>query len=388
MIVVSNFSRIFKNVDSDTKRFSLALLMAILFNIVLLQLANEVWGLYWYGSLIPIYFSLVFAKLSDKLARLPVLFSTFLICLSTSISFHSMNTIYKKYHYEPYAPLFLKSYFTGELNKFLFQENSIHKILSNNAKIITTFKFFFTEEDVLVKKFSRKKITEVLYSRYTEQIKPLTHCLFPNELEYIAVELLKEKYTRQKWMKYRQGYFFDRLKDFDFSYTTQSLCEIPTIKDLDTIYSMHKTTKIKRKNSEFLTADIDGDKQEEIIWIDYSNGRTTQVWYEKDKEFFLWSQIEAPGSLGSFGMHDFNGDGKSDLFYLNFLENQVWVGLNFGQNILNFQIWLEKLEWQKPSVVFEDINQDGKTDIIFKDANTTKQYFSTGKKFVLERDEK
>jgi hypothetical protein len=207
VIITSNFSNIIKNLNRDTKRIFLSLFMVTFFNISVLQLAVKVWGIYWYSSLFPIYFSLVFAKLSSKLPRLLILSSTFLICLSTSISFHYTNLIYKKNHYDPYAPENIRSYFTGENNKFL-------------------------ENASLERKYSRKKITEVLYQQYMEKNEKITNCLFPDELEYVIVELLKEKYVKQTWMVlHRQKYFFDRLNDFDFSYTAQSMCENPTIKD-------------------------------------------------------------------------------------------------------------------------------------------------------------
>lgn len=102
-------------------RSAALLLVFLMFHTLLLGLvANEVWGLYWYGAFIGIGSAIATATLIQAVRppRLLTLSLVASICAGTLYVFPATNNAYKLFHYYPYRPLLLTDVFRNRINRF------------------------------------------------------------------------------------------------------------------------------------------------------------------------------------------------------------------------------------------------------------------------------
>jgi hypothetical protein len=121
--------------------------------------------------------------------------------------------------------------------------------------------------------------------------------------------------------------------------------------------------------------DFNGDNKTDIYWTDRANGRKA-IWIMNGPNIvnggFLQSNPRPEEDVGSWGdsLADFNGDGKSDIYWRNNItrENAIWI--MDGPNIVNGGFLLDSpfgedffSQWESK---FADFNGDGKTDFLWE----------------------
>lgn len=101
-----------------------ALAHAFLMNI----LSNKVWGPYWYGSYMGIFFAILIAGFykiqNQKFQQLVSIAAASTIVISM-LTFPYLNFAYKKYHYYPPIPLYMQKVFEREINRFEINKSDV-----------------------------------------------------------------------------------------------------------------------------------------------------------------------------------------------------------------------------------------------------------------------
>jgi hypothetical protein len=99
--------------------------------------SNNIWGPYWYGSYIGVFFALLIAgfyKIQDKgLGRMVTVAAASTIILSM-LTFPYLNFVYKKYHYYPHAPIHIQQFFEWELNRFEISRNDVPRDIRDSIE--------------------------------------------------------------------------------------------------------------------------------------------------------------------------------------------------------------------------------------------------------------
>ena len=123
--------------------------------------------------------------------------------------------------------------------------------------------------------------------------------------------------------------------------------------------------------------DFNGDGKTDLFWKNINNGDTT-AWLMNGNTILNRSTYDnVPDSSGwyiqNFG--DFNGDGKTDVFWRNFNNGDTATWLMNGNTILARSTYDNVPNSSGWSIQgFGDFNGDGKTDVFwrnFNDGNTT-----------------
>lgn len=145
---------------------------------------------------------------------------------------------------------------------------------------------------------------------------------------------------------------------------------------------------------QFYTGDLNGDSREDLIWISNSPvGQVLTAIANEDATFSVSPIQDHPGNIWnkSFSsVEDINGDGKDDLIWNDTKYfNQVQVGFVDDNGSLNLLPVQRDLQFERKNSIslLGDINGDGKSDLIWVDDkfpnNLTIGYANSNGQFAL-----
>lgn len=274
-----------------TYRISFFILLLIVFNAFLLsRVTNKIWGLYWYGVFIPIFFSILWSQIGRIVnEKIIYILATISISISSLVIFHYTNYSYKKFHYYPLVPLELVNVFTYKKNRFqVYNEDSSNRYL-------------------------REEIIHITSNFYKKEMKSTAmSCVMPQELEFVPLEI-----TRSSYIIPSQEYFFNRQKDYNYS--VSKLCKEPSLTDISLDFYMYSNFQLKRSYTEFYIV----NNGKNLLLFDSSSGRKGNIYLKENNSIRFLGQII--GYTRSLKLKDFNNDGFEDLV----LQDEV-----FGKKIL------------------------------------------------------
>ena len=96
-----------------------AMLHAFLMQMSADRVTGRIWGPYWYGAFLPLFFTAAFAAadalLGPRLIRAVARFTLFAILM---ISFPFINASQKLHHYYPHAPRLIEDVYSGLINRY------------------------------------------------------------------------------------------------------------------------------------------------------------------------------------------------------------------------------------------------------------------------------
>ena len=100
---------------------------------------NNVWGPYWYGSYMGIFFVFLIAGLykiqNQKFKRMVSVVAASTIIMSM-LTFPYLNFAYKRFHYYPYRPFYIYKIFQWEVNRFKVSRSSVPQGIKNSVEQI------------------------------------------------------------------------------------------------------------------------------------------------------------------------------------------------------------------------------------------------------------
>jgi len=83
--------------------------------------SNNIWGPYWYGSYTGVFLVLLIAglyKIQDRGFGRMVSVAAASTMILSMLTFPYLNSVYKKYHYYPHAPIHIQQFFEWDQNRF------------------------------------------------------------------------------------------------------------------------------------------------------------------------------------------------------------------------------------------------------------------------------
>jgi ELWxxDGT repeat protein len=123
--------------------------------------------------------------------------------------------------------------------------------------------------------------------------------------------------------------------------------------------------------------DFNGDGTSDLLWV---NGSTFTEWQSTGNGFNLNVDVGSVGAGWSLaGTGDFNGDGKSDLLWQNGTTFSEWQSTGNGFN-LNVDVGSVGAGWSLAGT--GDFNGDGMSDLIWQNGTTFTEWQSTGNGFT------
>jgi hypothetical protein len=117
------------------------------------------------------------------------------------------------------------------------------------------------------------------------------------------------------------------------------------------------------------TGDFNGDGKVDILWRNYAAGGLNAVWYMDGATILYGQYLDslADTNWKIVGTGDFNGDGKVDILWRNYVAgglNAVWymdgATILYGQYLVS----LTDTDWE--IVGTGDFNGDGKVDVLWR----------------------
>lgn len=109
-------------------RILLVILLGVVAHAFLMSVvSNNVWGPYWYGSYMGVFFAFLIAglyKINNRRFRQMVSVAAVSTIVVSMLTFPYLNFAYKKLHYYPYQPLYIYKIFRGQINRFNINRNS------------------------------------------------------------------------------------------------------------------------------------------------------------------------------------------------------------------------------------------------------------------------
>lgn len=123
--------------------------------------------------------------------------------------------------------------------------------------------------------------------------------------------------------------------------------------------------------------DLDGDGQEDLIWVDQGSG-TTVAWLMSGTATKASGILLTHPTYRIVAVADFDGDGKSDLVWLDPQSGTTVIWLMNGLTIRQQRVMLVDGRWRV--IGTPDLNGDGKADILWQDSgrDTTALWLMSG----------
>jgi hypothetical protein len=118
-------------------------------------------------------------------------------------------------------------------------------------------------------------------------------------------------------------------------------------------------------------ADFNGDGKSDLFWRNEQSG-DKMVWIFNGTALTQFAMLDLPNSGGIIELIDYNGDGKTDLFNRQRLtgQNSVWLWSDDPLKPQEQKVILPATGGDS-RYVFGDYNGDGKTDIVWQTTETT-----------------
>ncbi|MEA5572733.1 VCBS repeat-containing protein [Calothrix sp. UHCC 0171] len=139
--------------------------------------------------------------------------------------------------------------------------------------------------------------------------------------------------------------------------------------------------KVEDLNWKFKIADTNGDGKTDLVWRNYKTGENA-VWFFKDDglEYDYGAFLDKVDDLNwDFSIADTNGDGKTDLVWRNYQtgENAVWrisaarvSGSNLGEGKIDDAKFIQSITDLNWDFNIGDYNGDGKSDLFWRNFQT------------------
>ena len=139
--------------------------------------------------------------------------------------------------------------------------------------------------------------------------------------------------------------------------------------------------------SKFWLVDVNGDGRSDLVYMN-STDTTLDVRLSTGSGFASatpWSSNPGPNAWSKFWMVDVSGDGRPDLVYMNYTDTAMQVKLNTGSGFAQAATWSSNpLPFSWSEFWRADVNGDGKSDLLYRNRSDTgiDVMLSTGSAFT------